>query len=176
MKMVWALVAVIVVAALAALTYFFLNGSFGSHQPAIPMTRQNAGEVFNLTDVQRQSMQDRCVGVYQKFKDEFGTLHIGKPEDVERNVNEFGVRSCACVLRELERRSTTLQFNLAMESEFRAGSRGDFGIFSYDTERMNLLKSVAENVGINDKEFETQKSYAVKLLSAASTTCGRESN
>lgn len=176
MKIVWALGTVIVLGALAALAYFFLHTALAPLQPAIPMTMQNASEVFNLTDAQRQSMRDRCIGVYQKYKDEFGTLHIGKPEDVERNVNEFGVKSCTCVLRELERRSTILQFNLAMESEFRAGSRGDYGIFSYDTERMDILKSVAKDVGIDGENFETQKGYAVKLLSAASTSCGRGSN
>jgi len=135
------------------------------------LTPQNAELPVALTASERSEAMSQCISAF-RTQDYPGIIHYGKPEDVENMLVRFAGESCGCMLRGLEKRTTTLEFVLAMAMQFSFSPRDDYASFTVGSaKKREQILPFAHAAGLTNKQFDAAGVKAEAAVSAAGTSC-----
>ena len=135
------------------------------------LTAANALKPVKLEAEQRLEAMRQCIVAFDT-QEEGGIQHFGKPEDIKSMLAQFASGSCKCMIKQLERRSNTFEFVLAMSMQFAFTQRSDYASYSsgYPKKRERILP-YATAIGLTTKQFDAFSISAEKAIMVAGDHC-----
>lgn len=135
------------------------------------LTPANANSKTTLSAAQRQTAIDQCIAAFHA-NDDGGIVHLGKPEDVERELTRFSSESCTCLIDQLTKRTTTFQFVLGMAMEFAFAPRSDYAQFNGGSaKKRERLVPLAQGMGQSLAAFDEAGAKVGDAVMASGSAC-----